>query len=59
MLQTNILGFGKIQQNNMQWLSVYANDKTCLDHLNRELRRFDVGLESMSIEQGPQGFLQN
>jgi predicted ATPase len=56
MWQTNIVGFGRIQKNNTQWLSLYAKDKACLEHLNRELRRFDAGLESMSIEQGEQGF---
>lgn len=55
MSQTNIIGFGRIHQNNI-WLSVYANDKACLERLNRELRRLDVGLESMSIERGDQGF---
>jgi hypothetical protein len=55
--QTNNIGVNKIQKNVNQWLSIYANDKTCLARLNRELRRFDVGLESMSIEQGNQGSL--
>lgn len=54
-LQTNIVGVNKIQKNANQWLSVYAADKSCLERLNRELRRFDVGLESMLIEQGDQG----
>lgn len=54
-LETNSIAFYKIQQTANQWLSVYANNKSYLDHLNRELRRFDVGLESMSIEQGNQG----
>jgi len=53
--QLNIFGFGRVQPNNMQWLSVYAQDKACLDRLNRELRRFDIGLESMSIEIGQYG----
>ena len=56
-MQTNYIGVTKIQPNANQWLSVYANDKTCLDRLNRELRRFDVGLESMVIEPGNQGLL--
>ena len=55
-LQTNIIGFDRLPNNNKQWLSFYANDKSCLDRLNRELRRFDVGLDSMSIEQGANGF---
>ncbi len=54
-LQTNIIGVHKIQQNISQFLSVYANDKNCLDRLNRELRRLDIGLESMVIVQGNQG----
>ncbi|MCL5260803.1 MAG: ATP-binding protein [Gammaproteobacteria bacterium] len=56
MWQTNIIGFGRVQQKNMQWLSVYAQDKVCLERLNRELRRLDIGLESMSIEAGPKGY---
>lgn len=56
-MQTNYIGVTKIQPNTNQWLSVYANDKTCLERLNRELRRFDIGLESMVIEPGNQGQL--
>lgn len=52
--QSNFI-FNGIQQNFQQWLSVYANDKVCLEHLNRELRRLDVGLESMVVERGNQG----
>ena len=54
-MQTNYIGVNKVQSDANQWLSAYANDKACLDRLNRELRRFDVGLESMSIELGNQG----
>ncbi len=54
-LQTNIIGVHKIQQNTSQFLSVYAHDKNCLERLNRELRRLDIGLESMMIMQGNQG----
>lgn len=53
--QTNYIGVNKIEPDVSQWLMAYANDKACLDRLNRELRRFDVGLESMSVEQGNQG----
>lgn len=57
MIQTNIIGFGKVQQNDLQTLlRTYANDKACLNSLNHELRRSDIGLESMSVEPGPQGF---
>ena len=56
-LQTNNIGVTKLQENPNQWLTVYANNKPCLDRLNRELRRFDVGLESMTIEKGNQGWL--
>ena len=38
-----------------QLLSAYAKDKKCLDGLNKELRRFDLGLEHMIIEKGEQG----
>lgn len=54
-LQTNIIGFDKIQPDSTQWLSLYNQDKTCLDQLNRELRRFDVGLESMHVERSDHG----
>ena len=54
-LQTNILGVSKIQQNANQWLSAYAQNKDCLARLNKELRRFDIGLESMVVEQSDQG----
>ncbi len=54
-LQSNIIGFNKVQQNMDSLLMTYAMNKNCLDHLNRELRRFDVGLESMIVEQGSNG----
>ncbi len=54
-LQTNIIGVYKIQQNVNQFLSIYVNDKNCLERLNKELRRLDIGLESMTIEQSGQG----
>jgi hypothetical protein len=54
-LQPNITGCFKVEKSIEQWLSVYAQDQECLEQLNRELRRIDVGLESMSIEQGSQG----
>lgn len=57
VIQTNYIGMTKIQPNANQWLSVYAQNKACLDRLNRELRRFDIGLESMTIEPGNQGLL--
>ena len=56
-IQTNSIGFDKIQQSPNQWLATYANDKNCLARLNKELRRFDVGLEHMSIEKGDQGLI--
>jgi hypothetical protein len=55
VLQTNIIGVHKIQQNANQFLSIYVNDKNCLERLNKELRRLDIGLESMTIEEGSQG----
>lgn len=54
-IQTNSIGFDRIQQHRTQLLYAYANDKKCLDNLNKELRRFDVGLEHMTIEKGDQG----
>lgn len=55
MLQTNIIGVYKIQQNTNEFLSIYINDKNCLERLNKELRRLDIGLESMIVEQGDKG----
>lgn len=54
-LQTNIIGVTKVQQNANQWLSTYAQNKDCLARLNKELRRFDIGLESMVVEKSDQG----
>ena len=54
-IQTNSIGFDRINLHPIQWLSAYANDKNCFDRLNKELRRFDVGLERMTIERGDQG----
>lgn len=54
-LQTNIIGVAKVQQHANQWLSTYVQNKDCLDRLNKELRRFDIGLESMVVEQSDQG----
>lgn len=53
--QSNIIGFTRIQGNAGQILTTYAQDKNCLEQLNRDLRRLDVGLESMVIEQGNHG----
>lgn len=54
-LQMNIITFDKIANNIAQWQSVYFKDPSCLERLNQELRRFDVGLESMEIEQSSNG----
>ncbi len=54
-LGSNIVSVNKIIPTNNQLLSVYENNKPCLDQLNRELRRLDVGLESMTLERGNQG----
>ena len=55
VIQTNYIGVTKILPNTNEWLSIYANDKACLDRLNSELRRFDVGLESMVVEKSDHG----
>jgi AAA15 family ATPase/GTPase len=55
VLESNVIGVYKIQPNVNQFLSIYLNDKNCLERLNRELRRLDIGLESMTIEMGNQG----
>lgn len=54
-IQTNSIGFDKIPPQHIQILSTYASDKKCLEGLNKELRRFDIGLENMIIEKGDQG----
>lgn len=54
-VQTNYISVTKIHSASTEWLDAYANDKACLERLNRELRRLDVGLEAMSVEQGNQG----
>src|SRR3990167_3524550 len=54
-IQTNIIGFDRIQAHPTQLLFTYTNDKKCLDNLNKELGRFDVGLEYMIVEKGEQG----
>lgn len=52
-IKTNVFGIWGDYQKEMKQdlLSTYVRDKSCLERLNRELRRFDIGLESMSIEQ--------
>ncbi len=57
MLQTNIVGFQKLEANENDIIAAYANHQTCLDSLNRELRRFDVGLESMTPDKGSNGWV--
>jgi hypothetical protein len=54
-VQTNYISVSKIHPASTEWLMAYANDKACLERLNRELRRLDVGLESMTVEMGGQG----
>ncbi len=54
--QSNVIGVNRIQPTISQLLGTYAADKMCLDNLNHELRRLDLGLESMTIEQSPQGW---
>jgi AAA15 family ATPase/GTPase len=53
--ETNIISVHKIQKNINEFLAIYANNKNYLEHLNKELRRLDIGLESMTIEQSNQG----
>ena len=53
--RSNFVAFNKEQLSPAQWLPVYVQNKECLDQLNRELRRFDLGLESMHIGQNDQG----
>jgi AAA15 family ATPase/GTPase len=51
LTQSNIIGLGKFEQTANQFLSHYFNDKDCLERLNREIRRLDIGIESMVVEQ--------
>ncbi len=55
--ESNFIGFEKIQNSMVQWQSVYFQNPNYLERLNRELRRFDVGLESMQIEQSNNGLV--
>lgn len=41
------------KEEEQKMLAIYYQDKICLEQLNKELSRLDVGLESMSVEQGP------
>lgn len=54
-IQTNIAGFDKSQGHANHMLPFYRDNPTYLKHLNSELRRLDVGLEEMVIEQGNTG----
>jgi len=55
-LQSNIRGFEKLHATQNEIVSAYANHQLCLESLNRELRRLDVGLEAMIPEQGNNGW---
>jgi len=55
-IQTNIIALDKAQLNPNRMLAYYAENTNCLKDLNRELRRFDVGLEEMLLEQDSQGW---
>lgn len=55
-VQTNIIAFDKAAPNPNKMLAYYAQNINCLKDLNRELRRFDVGLEEMLLEQDSQGW---
>lgn len=48
-VKTNTKAQRKEQEQEM--LNLYYQDKGCLEHLNKELIRLDVGLESMTVEQ--------
>jgi AAA15 family ATPase/GTPase len=54
-LRTNLVALHRLPATEYDIANAYANHKPCLDALNKELRRFDVGLESMIIEQGNNG----
>jgi hypothetical protein len=54
-IQTNISGFDKANLHPNQMLPFYVQNPDYLEHLNRELKRLDVGLEEMVIEQGNAG----
>lgn len=55
VLQTNVIGFYTHSLSIDTLLSHYKKDTYALERLNKELRRLDVGLESMTIEEGAQG----
>ncbi len=54
-VQSNIQGLFKVESAGKQLLQAYKEDDGLLEELNRELRRFDVGLESMSLAEGNNG----
>ena len=56
-LRTNIIGVDRVQQNIDQMWMFYAKNQSCFDRLKLELRRFDIGFDSMSIEPSDQGKL--
>ncbi len=53
-LRTNI---NRTQPSTNQLLSIYNENEDYLGHLNKELGRLDVGIESMLIEQSDRGLL--
>lgn len=52
---TNIAGYDKALGHANQTLPFYSENPALLEHLNHELRRLDVGLETMMIERGNMG----
>lgn len=54
-VQTNIIGTSKIPHTKEAWLSTYYKNPKYLEELNTELQRLDLGLESMTIQQGNTG----
>ena len=55
-IYTNMLGSGEPRQGFQFLFSHYYDDKESLEHLNKVLRRLDVGLESMNVEKAEKGF---
>lgn len=54
-VRTNLHGSDRMRVEPTSWMSYYADNKEYLDRLNKEIRRLDVGLESMQIEQSSTG----
>jgi AAA15 family ATPase/GTPase len=54
-VQTNLIGSDKMRVEPSSWIKYFAENPEYLNRLNKEIRRLDVGLEKMEIEQSSAG----